>query len=144
MDLKGGFGLKDGSVKIKRALISVSNKSKLLDLVNVLSKRKIEIISTGGTSRFLIKNGYEAKGVSDLTGFPEILNGRVKTLHPGIHAPILFDRQDAGSVKEIKKRYKLTTQELADVAKAIKEVGNQLGDIDDAIAGKQRKGRKKK
>ena len=104
MDIKGGFTLKDGFVKIKRALISVSNKSKLLDLAKLLSKRKIEIISTGGTSRFLIENGYEAKEVSDLTGFPEILKGRVKTLHPGIHAPILFDRQDAGSVKEIKKR----------------------------------------
>ena len=104
MVFKGGFVLKDGFVKIKRALISVSNKSKLLDLANVLSKKKIEIISTGGTSRFLIENGYEAREVSDLTGFPEILKGRVKTLHPGIHAPILFDRQDAESVKEIKKR----------------------------------------
>jgi chromosome segregation ATPase len=54
------------------------------------------------------------------------------------------DEKAVATVKEIKKRYKLTTQELADVAKAIKEVGNQIGDIDDAIAGKERKGRKKK
>ena len=54
------------------------------------------------------------------------------------------DEKAVSTVKEIKKRYKLTTQELADVAKAIKEVGNQIGDIDDAIAGKERKGRKKK
>tara|TARA_R100000458_G_scaffold8879_1_gene7024 strand:+ start:36 stop:266 length:231 start_codon:yes stop_codon:yes gene_type:complete len=54
------------------------------------------------------------------------------------------DEKAVETVKEIQKRYKLTKQELADVAKAIKEVGNQIGDIDDAIAGKERKGRKKK
>ena len=55
-----------------------------------------------------------------------------------------IDEKAIATVKEIKKRYKLTTQELSDVAKAIKEVGNQLGDIDDAIKGKARKGRKVK
>ena len=54
-----------------------------------------------------------------------------------------IDEKAIATVKEIKKRYKLTTQELSDVAKAIKEVGNQLGDIDDALKGKARKGRKK-
>jgi hypothetical protein len=55
-----------------------------------------------------------------------------------------IDEKAISTVKEIQRRYKLTTQELADVAQAIKEVGNQIGDIDDAIAGKKRKGRKKK
>ena len=55
-----------------------------------------------------------------------------------------IDEKAIATVKEIKKRYKLTTQELSDVAKAIKEVGNQLGDIDDAVKGKARKGRKAK
>tara|TARA_A100001391_G_scaffold194129_1_gene170178 strand:+ start:489 stop:722 length:234 start_codon:yes stop_codon:yes gene_type:complete len=55
-----------------------------------------------------------------------------------------IDEKAIATVKEIKKRYKLTTQELSDVAKAIKEVGNQLGDIDDAVKGKARKGRKVK
>ena len=55
-----------------------------------------------------------------------------------------IDEKAIATVKEIKKRYKLTTQELSDVAKAIKEVGNQLGDIDDAVKGKARKGRKTK
>ncbi len=55
-----------------------------------------------------------------------------------------IDEKAIATVKEIKKRYKLTAEELADVAKAIKEVGNQLGDIDDAVKGKARKGRKKK
>ena len=54
------------------------------------------------------------------------------------------DEKAIATVKEIKKRYKLTAEELADVAKAIKEVGNQIGDIDDAVKGKVRKGRKKK
>lgn len=54
------------------------------------------------------------------------------------------DEKAVATVKEIKRRYKLTAEELADVAKAIKEVGNQIGDIDDAVAGKPRKGRKKK
>jgi|TARA_R100000479_G_scaffold174338_1_gene122352 hypothetical protein len=54
------------------------------------------------------------------------------------------DEKAVATVKEIKRRYKLTAEELADVAKAIKEVGNQIGDIDDAVAGKARKGRKKK
>jgi chromosome segregation ATPase len=55
-----------------------------------------------------------------------------------------IDEKAIATVKEIKKRYKLTAEELADVAKAIKEVGNQIGDIDDAVKGKVRKGRKKK
>ena len=54
------------------------------------------------------------------------------------------DEKAIATVKEIKKRYKLTTQELSDVAQAIKEVGNQIGDIDNALAGKERKGRKKR
>ncbi len=104
MVFEGDFDLKDGLIKIDRALISVSNKSNLLTLVNILSKRKVEIISTGGTSKFLVENGYKVKEVSEITGFPEILNGRVKTLHPGIHAPILFDRYDEESLAEIRKR----------------------------------------
>jgi hypothetical protein len=55
-----------------------------------------------------------------------------------------IDEKAISTVKEIKRRYKLTTQELFDVAQAIKEVGNQIGDIDDALAGKERKGRKKR
>ena len=62
----------------------------------------VDLVSTGGTAQYLKKEGLKAKEVSDLTGFPEILNGRVKTLHPKVHAPILFDR-DAVSTKELKK-----------------------------------------
>ena len=89
---------------IKTALISVSDKSKLKFLIKNLSKYKIKIISSGGTYKTIKSYGYKCTEVSKFTNFPELLDGRVKTLHPGIHAPILFDRQDAGSVKEIKTR----------------------------------------
>ena len=67
-----------------------------------------------------------------------------KDVWNGIWSKTTIDEKAVATVKEIKKRYKLTAQELADVAVAIKEVGNQIGDIDDAIKGKARKGRKKK
>tara|TARA_R100000654_G_scaffold478_3_gene1725 strand:- start:2915 stop:3154 length:240 start_codon:yes stop_codon:yes gene_type:complete len=66
----------------------------------------------------------------------------VKDVWSYLWSKTTVDEKAIATVKEIKKRYKLTAEELADVAKAIKEVGNQLGDIDDAIAGKARKGRK--
>tara|TARA_Y100000592_G_scaffold48193_1_gene76397 strand:+ start:1567 stop:1806 length:240 start_codon:yes stop_codon:yes gene_type:complete len=66
----------------------------------------------------------------------------VKDVWTYLWSKTTVDEKAIATVKEIKKRYKLTAEELADVAKAIKEVGNQLGDIDDAIAGKARKGRK--
>tara|TARA_R100001015_G_C4605984_1_gene161033 strand:+ start:298 stop:537 length:240 start_codon:yes stop_codon:yes gene_type:complete len=66
----------------------------------------------------------------------------VKDVWSYLWSKTTVDEKAIATVKEIKKRYKLTAEELADVAKAIKEVGNQIGDIDDAIAGKARKGRK--
>ena len=95
--------MKPGILPIRRALISVSEKSNLKDLASFLEGRGVEIVSTGGTASYLKKEGLKVKEVSDLTGFPEILNGRVKTLHPKVHAPILFDRDDPASAKELKK-----------------------------------------
>ena len=95
--------MKSGTIPIRRALISVSDKHNLSDLGKFLDGLAVEIISTGGTARYLKKEGLNVKEVSDLTGFPEVLNGRVKTLHPKVHAPILFDRDDKASVKELKK-----------------------------------------
>ncbi len=95
--------MKPGILPIRRALISVSEKSNLKDLASFLEGRGVEIVSTGGTASYLKKEGLKVKEVSDLTGFPEILNGRVKTLHPKVHAPILFDRDDPVSVQELKK-----------------------------------------
>lgn len=75
--------------KIKCALVSVSDKTGLVPLVSVLSASGIKIISTGGTARVLREAGVPVTGVEEVTGFPEILDGRVKTLHPKIHAGIL-------------------------------------------------------
>ncbi len=74
---------------IHRALISVSNKAGLLDLAQILAARNIEILSTGGTSSFLIQNKIPIIKITDYTGFPEIMNGRVKTLHPKIYGGLL-------------------------------------------------------
>jgi phosphoribosylaminoimidazolecarboxamide formyltransferase/IMP cyclohydrolase len=76
-------------VKIKRALISLSDKNGILDLARALKKFDVEIISTGGTARLLRENGIQVKDVSLYTGFPEMLDGRVKTLHPKIHGGLL-------------------------------------------------------
>ena len=77
------------NIKIKRALISVSDKSGLEGLAKALTKNEIEIISTGGTYKFLKELGIDVADVSSVTGFPEILDGRVKTLHPNIHGGLL-------------------------------------------------------
>ncbi len=76
-------------IKIKRALISVSDKTGIIDLAKHLQKFNIEIISTGGTYKILKENGIPVKSVEEITKFPEILGGRVKTLHPVIHAGLL-------------------------------------------------------
>ena len=75
--------------KITRALISVSDKNGLIDLANFLHQNDIEILSTGGTYAALKKANIPAIEVSEKTGFPEIMNGRVKTLHPKIHGGLL-------------------------------------------------------
>jgi phosphoribosylaminoimidazolecarboxamide formyltransferase / IMP cyclohydrolase len=78
--------------KIKRALISVSDKTGVLDFVELLRPFQVELVSTGGTASMLREAGFEVRDVSELTGFPEILGGRVKTLHPKVHGGILAIR----------------------------------------------------
>ena len=75
-----------------RALISVSDKSGVVDLARALSSRDYELVSTGGTARALTDAGLPVIAVSDLTGFPEMMDGRVKTLHPALHGGILARR----------------------------------------------------
>ena len=89
--------------KISRALISVSDKSGLLELANLLHQNNIEIISTGGTAKYLSENNIPITAVSDLTNFPEILDGRVKTLHPSIHAGLLADLSKSAHEEQLKK-----------------------------------------
>ena len=90
-------------IKIKRALISVSDKSFLKKLLLVLSKYKVEIISSGGTYKEIKKLGFKSLEVSEFTGFNEILNGRLKTLHPKIYAGILNIRGNKKHKLELKK-----------------------------------------
>tara|TARA_B100001093_G_scaffold175555_1_gene168292 strand:- start:1588 stop:3123 length:1536 start_codon:yes stop_codon:yes gene_type:complete len=89
--------------KIKTALISVSDKSNLKPLLKVLTKNKVKIISSGGTFKEIKKLKFKCIEVSDFTNFPEILEGRVKTLHPKIHAGILNKRNMKSHFKDLKK-----------------------------------------
>ena len=90
--------------KVKNALISVSDKEDLKKLLDVLKRHKINIISSGGTYKTIKKLGFKCKEVSEYTGFDEMLDGRVKTLHPKIHSGILFDRKKITHKKEMKKK----------------------------------------
>lgn len=79
---------------IRRAVLSVTDKSGLVDFATFLVARGVELISTGGTQKVLCAAGLPVTAVSTVTGFPEILDGRVKTLHPKIHAGILANKDD--------------------------------------------------
>ncbi len=81
-------------VKISRALLSVSDKDGLVDLGTALAARGVELVSTGGTAKALREAGLQVRDVSDLTGFPEMMDGRVKTLHPMVHGGLLAVRDN--------------------------------------------------
>jgi phosphoribosylaminoimidazolecarboxamide formyltransferase/IMP cyclohydrolase len=88
---------------VKRALLSVSDKSGIVQLAKALSDLKYEILSTGGTAKALRENGFTVTDVAAYTGFPEILDGRVKTLHPKIHGGLLGRRHDPRHLAEMAK-----------------------------------------
>ncbi len=88
----------------RRALISVHDKRGAVELGRALAAMKVEILSTGGTARLLRENGVALREVSEVTGFPEMLGGRVKTLHPAIHAGILARRDDAEHMAALEKQ----------------------------------------
>jgi len=90
--------------KIKRALLSVSDKEGIVEFAEGLARLGIEIISTGGTARKLKESGLEVTGISDITGFPEMMEGRVKTLHPAVHGGILAVRDNAEHMSELEKQ----------------------------------------
>src|SRR6266853_5981827 len=79
---------------IRRALLSVTDKTGLVDFARVLASLGVDLVSTGGTSRALREAGLPVRDISDLTGFPEMLDGRVKTLHPKVHGGILRVRNN--------------------------------------------------
>lgn len=90
---------------IKRALISVSNKEGIEELGRQLHELGVEIISTGGTARRLEEAGVPVRGIQNFTGFPEMMNGRVKTLHPKVHGAILADRDNAEHVQAMQEQH---------------------------------------
>jgi len=91
------------NTKVKRALLSVTDKSGLEEFARGLSKRGVEIIASGGTAAAVSKAGIDVIEISDLTGFPECMDGRVKTLHPKIHGGILADREKDTHLEQAEK-----------------------------------------
>lgn len=87
---------------IRRALLSVTDKTGLVDFARALASHNVELVSTGGTSKALRDAGLTVRDISDLTGFPEMLDGRVKTLHPKVHGGILHIRDNAEHVAAVK------------------------------------------
>lgn len=87
----------------KRALVSVSNKEGIVDFVKELQALDIEVISTGGTKKILQEHGLQVIGISEVTGFPEIMDGRVKTLHPAIHGGLLAVRDNESHMEQIEE-----------------------------------------
>ena len=88
----------------KKALISVFDKEGILEFAKFLINRDVEIISTGGTYKYLKENGISVIEVNEITDFPEMLDGRVKTLHPNIHAGILAIRENEEHMNTLNKK----------------------------------------
>jgi len=86
------------SVPIRRALLSVSDKTGILDFARALQQQGVELLSTGGTYKLLVSEGIKATEIADYTGFPEMMDGRVKTLHPKVHGGILARREQDDAV----------------------------------------------
>ena len=90
-------------MKVKRALISVSDKTGIVEFARALADMGVEIISTGGTARAIREAGITVTSIDQVTGFPEILNGRVKTLHPKVHGALLAVRDSEDHMQQLEK-----------------------------------------
>src|SRR6516165_796342 len=91
------------SNRIQRAILSVTDKTGLVEFARRLSALGIELISTGGTAKLLRESGIAVKDISELTGFPEMLDGRVKTLHPKVHGGLLHVRDNPEHVAAVEE-----------------------------------------
>jgi len=121
-----------------RVLISVFDKTDLVEFIQQLAKIfSLEIISTGGTAKHLIKAGFKVKNVEKITKFPEILSGRVKTLHPLIHGGILADKKNKEHLKELRKyrikSFNMIVVNLYPFEKTIKTKGITLNQVIEQI-----------
>ena len=125
--------------KIKKALISVSDKRFLKDLLKVLTKYKIELISSGGTYKEIIKLKFKCLEVSEYTGSPEILDGRVKTLHPKIHAGILSIRNNKSHNRDLRdnnfEKIDLVIVNFYPFEKTLEQTNNHLKIIENIDVG---------
>ena len=88
--------------RVTRALLSVSDKTGLIDFARALAGHGVDLVSTGGTAKAIAEAGLKVKDVSELTGFPEMMDGRVKTLHPKVHGGLLAIRDNAEHAKSMK------------------------------------------
>src|SRR5579863_2619152 len=91
-----------GLKAVRRALLSVTDKTGLVEFARALASHGVDLVSTGGTARALREAGLAIRDISDLTGFPEMLDGRVKTLHPKVHGGILHMRENVEHVAAVK------------------------------------------
>ena len=125
--------------KIKKALISVSDKKNLKNLLKVLAQYKIELISSGGTYKEIRKLKFKCLEVSEYTGSPEILGGRVKTLHPKIHAGILSKRNNKSHNKDLKnnnfEKIDLVIVNFYPFEKTLEQTNNHLKIIENIDVG---------
>jgi len=119
--------------KMERALLSVTDKTGIVEFAKELSSLGIEIVSTGGTAKTIREGGVRVIDISELTGFPEILGGRVKTLHPLVHGGILFKRDDPEHVETVKKVGIKPIDLVVVNLYAFDKVVTQKGDLDTAI-----------
>jgi len=125
--------------KIKKALISVSDKKNLKDLLKILTKHDVELISSGGTYKEIKKLKFKCLEVSEYTGSSEILGGRVKTLHPKIHAGILSKRNNKSHIKDLKnnnyKEIDLVIVNFYPFEKTLEQTNNHLKIIENIDVG---------
>ncbi len=116
------------ALPIRRALLSVTDKSGLVEFAGFLAQNGVELVSTGGTKKKLEEAGLPVISVSQVTGFPEILGGRVKTLHPHIHAGVLADKDDPEHLRKLDelsiKPFDLICVNLYDFASAVADGAN--------------------
>ncbi len=124
---------------IKRAILSVTDKTGLGELGKFLADNGVELVSTGGTYAFLEKEGLKVTKVSDVTGFPEILGGRVKTLNPKIHGGILADKDNPEHLKTLEEHsiqpFDLVCVNLYDFAGAVERKLSRLEAVEEIDIG---------
>lgn len=124
---------------IRRALLSVTDKTGLAEFAAFLRQGGVELISTGGTRRILRDAGLPVTAVSEVTGFPEILGGRVKTLHPRIHGPLLADKDNPEHLQALGalglEPLDLICVNLYDFAKALQQGADLRGCVEQIDIG---------